>query len=142
MENKVCQALAMRISKAFEEGKPFKVVVVLPLLPGFEGEIDSEHSAVLRIQMHLQYHTICRGGNSLMERLKHIDNVGEYVQFYCLRTHDKIEDQPVTEIVYVHSKLMIVDDEKVLIGSANINDRSLLGSRDSEIAVETNLFRF
>lgn len=42
---------------------------------------------------------------------------------------------PVSELVYVHSKLMIVDDEKVLIGSANINDRSLLGSRDSEIAI-------
>ena len=30
---------------------------------------------------------------------------------------------------------MIVDDEVVIIGSANINDRSMLGSRDSEIAV-------
>ena len=30
---------------------------------------------------------------------------------------------------------MIVDDEKVLIGSANINDRSMAGSRDSEFAV-------
>jgi phospholipase D1/2 len=30
---------------------------------------------------------------------------------------------------------MIIDDEIVLIGSANINDRSLLGVRDSEIAV-------
>lgn len=30
---------------------------------------------------------------------------------------------------------MIVDDEKALIGSANINDRSLLGTRDSEIAI-------
>ncbi|XP_073113802.1 phospholipase D zeta 1 isoform X2 [Elaeis guineensis] len=37
--------------------------------------------------------------------------------------------------VYVHSKLMIVDDRITLIGSANINDRSLLGSRDSEIGV-------
>lgn len=35
--------------------------------------------------------------------------------------------------VYVHSKVMIVDDCTVLIGSANINDRSLLGSRDSEV---------
>lgn len=41
---------------------------------------------------------------------------------------------PVTEQVYIHSKLMIVDDDVVLLGSANINDRSLLGSRDSEIA--------
>lgn len=30
---------------------------------------------------------------------------------------------------------MIVDDEFALIGSANINDRSLLGSRDSEIGI-------
>ena len=30
---------------------------------------------------------------------------------------------------------MIVDDLKVIIGSANINDRSLLGKRDSEIAI-------
>ena len=29
---------------------------------------------------------------------------------------------------------MIVDDDKCIIGSANINDRSLLGVRDSEIA--------
>lgn len=41
----------------------------------------------------------------------------------------------MTELIYVHSKLMIVDDEKVIIGSANINDRSLLGDRDSELAV-------
>ena len=30
---------------------------------------------------------------------------------------------------------MIVDDTKVIIGSANINDRSLLGNHDSELAV-------
>ncbi|KAL0348053.1 UNVERIFIED_CONTAM: Phospholipase D zeta 1 [Sesamum angustifolium] len=41
----------------------------------------------------------------------------------------------VTSQVYVHSKVMIVDDRRALIGSSNINDRSLLGSRDSEIAV-------
>ncbi|WP_277881154.1 phospholipase D-like domain-containing protein [Buttiauxella ferragutiae] len=35
----------------------------------------------------------------------------------------------------MHSKLMIVDDRYVLVGSANINDRSLLGDRDSELAV-------
>lgn len=36
--------------------------------------------------------------------------------------------------VYVHSKLLIVDDEVALIGSANINDRSMRGTRDSELA--------
>ena len=44
---------------------------------------------------------------------------------------------PVTEMIYIHSKLMIVDDKSVLIGSANINDRSLQGTRDSELAVSS-----
>ena len=30
---------------------------------------------------------------------------------------------------------MIVDDRVVIVGSANINDRSMNGNRDSEIAV-------
>ena len=31
---------------------------------------------------------------------------------------------------------MIIDDKSVIIGSANINDRSMNGNRDSEIAVK------
>lgn len=37
-------------------------------------------------------------------------------------------------MVYVHSKLLIVDDEVALLGSANINMRSMAGTRDTEIA--------
>lgn len=33
---------------------------------------------------------------------------------------------------------MIVDDKTVIIGSANINDRSMIGKRDSEVAVVIN----
>lgn len=52
-----------------------------------------------------------------------------------LRNWTKLGDRYVTEQVYVHSKLTIVDDLYALLGSANVNDRSLLGERDSEIAV-------
>ena len=30
---------------------------------------------------------------------------------------------------------MIVDDKYLIVGSANINDRSMLGERDSELAI-------
>lgn len=36
-------------------------------------------------------------------------------------------------MIYVHSKLMIVDDRYVIFGSANLNERSLAGNRDLEI---------
>ena len=38
-------------------------------------------------------------------------------------------------MIYVHAKGMIVDDEYVLMGSTNINQRSLDGSRDTVIAM-------
>ena len=60
---------------------------------------------------------------------------GKYLKIFGLRNHAVMSGTPVSEIVYVHSKLLIVDDRKTLIGSANINDRSLCGNRDSELAM-------
>ena len=59
----------------------------------------------------------------------------QYIRFFGLRQHEKMwNGLPATEQVYIHSKMMIVDDDVAILGSANINDRSMLGSRDSEIA--------
>ncbi|KAH9575045.1 hypothetical protein CY35_01G091700 [Sphagnum magellanicum] len=38
-------------------------------------------------------------------------------------------------MIYVHAKMMIVDDEYIIVGSANINQRSMDGGRDTEIAM-------
>ncbi|CAD8096905.1 unnamed protein product [Paramecium primaurelia] len=137
IENKVALALVQRIKKAALKKEKFKVIVFLPLLPGFAGEIDKD-SAVLKVQLHWEYLTISRGGNSIIETLlkdSNISDPSQYIEFYSLRQHTKILDVPKTEQIYIHSKLMIIDDEYALIGSANINDRSLVGNRDSEIAI-------
>ncbi|KAG8810896.1 hypothetical protein FRC17_002713 [Serendipita sp. 399] len=52
-----------------------------------------------------------------------------------LGTSEEEKDCFITELTYIHSKLMIVDDLKVVIGSANLNDRSMKGDGDSEIVV-------
>ncbi|KAM9604590.1 phospholipase D1 isoform 4-T7 [Trichechus inunguis] len=83
------------------------------------------------------HRTMCRGENSIVGQLK--AKIGNqwinYISFCGLRTHAELEGNLVTELIYVHSKLLIADDNTVIIGSANINDRSMLGKRDSEIAV-------
>ncbi|PIN09997.1 Phospholipase D1 [Handroanthus impetiginosus] len=38
-------------------------------------------------------------------------------------------------MIYVHAKMKIVDDEYIIIGYANINQRSMDGGRDTEIAM-------
>jgi phospholipase D1/2 len=64
-----------------------------------------------------------------------IDWCWPYVTLLNLRNWEKLGERYVTEQVYVHTKMMVVDDLYAIVGSANINDRSLLGDRDSEMAV-------
>ncbi|XP_067157723.1 phospholipase D1 isoform X5 [Apteryx mantelli] len=135
--NKIGDAIAQRILKAHRENKRFRVYVVIPLLPGFEGDISTGGGNALQAIMHFNYRTMCRGENSILGQLK--AEVGDkwinYISFCGLRTYAELEGKLVTELIYVHSKLLIADDNTVIIGSANINDRSMLGKRDSEIAI-------
>lgn len=139
IKNRVLEALYRRIMRAERENKCFRVIIVIPLLPGFQGGIDDGGAASVRAIMHWQYRTICRGPNSILQNLYDImgPKAHDYISFYGLRSYGKLSDggHLATNLVYVHSKLMIIDDRMVLVGSANINDRSLLGSRDSEIGV-------
>nr|CAD1834829.1 unnamed protein product [Ananas comosus var. bracteatus] len=78
----------------------------------------------------------------------------DYLSFFCLGNREvrtsgeyKPEERPNPDtdyeraqqarrfMIYVHAKMMIVDDEYIIIGSANINQRSMDGGRDSEIAM-------
>jgi phospholipase D1/2 len=137
--NTIAEVLIKRIETAIKCSENFKVIVVLPLLPAFEGAVDDPTATVLRVQLHYEYKTICRGKKSIMSQLKKVThNPEDYIMFYSLRNHGLLCGVPVTEMIYVHSKLMIVDDTTVVVGSANINDRSLLGDRDAEVCLVIN----
>ncbi len=75
----------------------------------------------------------------MIELLKQdgITDPWHFIRFYSLRNHGQspVSGLPTDEMIYIHSKAMIVDDRYFIIGSANVNDRSMLGSRDHEIAV-------
>uniref|UniRef100_A0A8C5X4I3 Phospholipase n=1 Tax=Malurus cyaneus samueli TaxID=2593467 RepID=A0A8C5X4I3_9PASS len=135
--NKIGDAIAQRILKAHRENKRFRVYVVIPLLPGFEGDISTGGGNALQAIMHFNYRTMCRGENSILGQLKAEGKNKwiNYISFCGLRTYAELEGKLVTELIYVHSKLLIADDNTVIIGSANINDRSMLGKRDSEMAI-------
>ena len=52
-ENKICYELVERINKAYREKQKFKVMIMMPLLPGFEGDITNEtSSSVMRVQLY------------------------------------------------------------------------------------------
>ncbi|KAK1752128.1 hypothetical protein QBC47DRAFT_306240 [Echria macrotheca] len=226
--NKIGRAIVDRIVRAHNNNEEFHVVVLMPAVPAFAGDLKSEGALGTRAIMEFQYNSINRGGYSIIETLKKsgVQDPHQYINFYNLRSYDRINTSDVmgsveresgvpyesarrdfdneyargsdgyrpndssysggpdsqyhryqeaashhkdltrdsvaacymdsgldlrsvpwdgspdselnafvSEQLYIHSKVLIADDQLVICGSANLNDRSQLGNHDSEIAV-------
>ncbi|KAG0127512.1 hypothetical protein HOY82DRAFT_490412 [Tuber indicum] len=135
--NKIGDALVERIIRAYRKDEDWRAIVLIPLMPGFQNTVDSPDGTSVRLIMQCQYRSISRGEYSIFGRLRaHGIEPEEFIQFFGLRNWGKIgpEKALVTEQLYIHAKCMVVDDRIAIIGSANINERSMLGNRDSEVA--------
>lgn len=116
----------------------------MPLLPAFETESEGFKSTALYTILHYVYRSLFRGQGSLFESLRKLNiDPFKYIFIGSLRNFGWIGKKLFTEQIYVHSKVLIVDDRYTIIGSSNINDRSMLGFRDSEIGcyLEDEKFR-
>ncbi|MFZ3585387.1 phospholipase D-like domain-containing protein [Loktanella sp. DJP18] len=104
----VCGALAKRL----QEDRPPEIIVINPesALSGFEDKA-----------MH-----VLRG--RMIDKLKAADHRNRFRIF-----------NPVTsagEPIYVHAKVMIVDDRNLRIGSSNLDDRSMGFDTECDVAIE------
>ncbi|XP_009758055.1 phospholipase D alpha 1-like [Nicotiana sylvestris] len=145
--------ISLKIVSKIQAGERFTVYVVIPMWPEGIPESDSVQAILdwQRRTMEMMYTDIC---NAL--QAKGITNADprDYLTFFCLGNREvekpgeyKPPEKPDPDtdysraqefrrfMIYVHSKMMIVDDEYIIIGSANINQRSMDGARDSEIAM-------
>jgi phosphatidylserine/phosphatidylglycerophosphate/cardiolipin synthase-like enzyme len=136
VHNRIIEALFQRIKKAHEAKQSFICCLVLNLMPDFFGDI-SNKTDKFRIVMDVTLNSLYQGKYGLIPRLiKEQIPWNKYLKIFGLKNHGKDrEGVPQCESIYVHSKIIIQDDHEMLIGSANLNDRSLVGTRDSELVV-------
>ncbi|KAJ0744284.1 Phospholipase D alpha 1 [Helianthus annuus] len=144
--------LSLKIVSKIKAGEKFTVYVVVPMWP--EGIPESASvQAILdwqRRTMEMMYKDIIQA----LEEQGVEDDPRDYLTFFCLGNREakrsgeyEPAETPEPEsnyhkaqearrfMIYVHAKMMIVDDEYIIVGSANINQRSMDGARDSEIAM-------
>ena len=91
IRNKIGAAIVERILRAARAGEKYKVIIIMPAIPAFAGDLKDDSSLGTRAIMEFQYNSINRGGYSIMEC---IGNAGydptEYIRFYNLRNYDRI----------------------------------------------------
>jgi phospholipase D1/2 len=229
IHNQIGAAIVDAIAAAAKEHRKFRIIVVMPAVPGFAGDLRADSALGTRAIMDYQYKSICRGEHSIFGRLAAQDiDANEYIYFFNLRSYDRLNVTPALkaqedksgmkyselqraeadeleaptddgdearqtaaakrrqyagdqegvgkgdeggiidgdsiaddamlndkkpstekwdgepeeekenffqEELYIHAKLLIVDDQYVICGSSNINDRSQLGFHDSELSI-------
>lgn len=60
VKNRIGETLLKRILRAYREGAVFRVFVIMPLLPGFEGEVGGPSGTALRAITQWNYASISR----------------------------------------------------------------------------------
>ncbi|KAK2734211.1 hypothetical protein FQN55_002878 [Onygenales sp. PD_40] len=89
--NKIGAAIVERILRAARAGQKYKMIVVIPCVPCFAGELREDVALGIRAIMEFQYTSINRGGHSIMESIaKEGYNPMDYIRFYNLRSYDRI----------------------------------------------------
>lgn len=114
VENIVMRRILERLQEKIRAKQTFRVIIVIP-----QPEENGDSAMEL---LRWQYQTINRGGTSVIEQLSmEFPNVNleDYISFFFLRQYAFLNGKPVTEKVFTHSKLMIVDDRTALVSSAN-----------------------
>ncbi|XP_027368199.1 phospholipase D alpha 1-like [Abrus precatorius] len=144
--------LSLKVVSKIEAGERFSVYIVIPMWPEGIPESAAVQSILnwQKMTMNMMYTDIVHA-----LQVKGIQaDPKDYLSFFCLGNREKKNNgelEPSTGpehesdynraqqarrfMIYVHAKMMIVDDEYIIIGSANMNERSMNGARDTEIAM-------
>ncbi|PWA96731.1 phospholipase D gamma 1 [Artemisia annua] len=154
--NLIPMEIALKIVNKIRANERFAAYIVIPMWP--EGSPTSTLAQCILFwqnkTMQMMYEVIYK---ALVEvGLENVYEPQDYLMFFCLGNRESSHGVEPTSnekgsnaantpksftrknrrfMIGVHSKGMIVDDEFVILGSANINQRSLEGSRDTEIAM-------
>ena len=144
--NKSCQhiipaEIAQKIVQKIHKGSRFVAYILVPMFP--EGD---PTTAPIQEILHWQYRTI----EMMYKKISiAIEEAGsntvptDWLVFMCLGKKEVVGNQTKSLDdatnnlfakdlhfpIYVHSKMMIVDDVYIIVGSANINQRSMAGTR-------------
>ncbi|KAH7136524.1 hypothetical protein EDB81DRAFT_82438 [Dactylonectria macrodidyma] len=99
IQNTIGSAIVEAVVRAGKENRKFRVIVIIPAIPGFAGDLRDDAAAGTRAIMDYQYKSICRGEHSIFEkcRAQGVDPTN-HIFFFNLRSYDRLNKTPgITE---------------------------------------------
>ena len=95
VHNLIGKAIVDAVVRAAREERKFRVIIVMPAVPGFAGDLRTDAAAGTRAIMGYQYKSILRGEHSIFGRIEAEGvNPRDYVFIFNLRSYDRINYTP------------------------------------------------
>ncbi|KAF2792764.1 phospholipase-like protein PldA [Melanomma pulvis-pyrius CBS 109.77] len=102
VHNQIGRAIVDAVVKASQEGRKFRVIIVIPAIPGFAGDLREDAATGTRAIMDYQYKSICRGKDSIFGRIEAQGvDPKEHIFLFNLRSYDRLN---VTAKLKEHEK--------------------------------------
>jgi phospholipase D1/2 len=95
VRNTIGRAIVDAVVRAGKEGRKFRVIAVIPSIPGFAGDLRDDAAMGTRAIMDYQYKSICRGEHSIFEQIRAqgVDPT-QHIFFFNLRSYDRLNVTP------------------------------------------------
>lgn len=95
IKNTIGRAIVDAVVRAGKEGRKFRVIALIPSIPGFAGDLRDDAAMGTRAIMDYQYKSICRGEHSIFEQIRAqgVDPT-QHIFFFNLRSYDRLNVTP------------------------------------------------
>ena len=98
IHNTVGRAIVDAVVRAGKENRKFRVIIMIPAIPGFAGDLRDDAAIGTRAIMDYQYKSICRGEHSIFEQVRKegVDPT-QHIFLFNLRSYDRINVTPAVK---------------------------------------------
>lgn len=140
IQNTIGRAIVDAVVRAAQENRKFRVIAVIPSIPGFAGDLREDAAIGTRAIIDYQYKSICRGEHSIYGQIKAQGfDPTKYIFFFNLRSYDRLNVTPAVKKQEEESGVKYQDVQRA--EAEEIMDTGIHGSRDDEDGADKHMGR-
>ncbi|OIW32025.1 phospholipase D/nuclease [Coniochaeta ligniaria NRRL 30616] len=135
IHNVIGRAIVDAVVRAGKENRKFRVIILIPAVPGFAGDLRDDAAIGTRAIMDYQYKSICRGPDSIFEQVRKegVDPT-QHIFFFNLRTYDRLNKTPAIKKQEEESGVKYQDVQRAeaeeIMGEGIHGTQDIHGDRD------------
>lgn len=138
IKNTIGRAIVDAVVRAGKEGRKFRVIVVIPSIPGFAGDLRDDAAIGTRAIMDYQYKSICRGEHSIFEQIRAqgVDPIN-HIFFFNLRSYDRLNVTPAIKKQEEESGVKYQEVQRA--EAEEIMESGIHGSKDQDEGADKHM---